>query len=152
MHEHRNQLFGQVRTALKLAGGVELSALLESLKKGRVQITTGPISEISLKGQNDEVYEIGDDFPYDEGKLNIIAASTEEFGSLKRIVIIKGDISNRKEREIHEYTEFADEFRFEDALELSQLSRGYIRMELYSEKGGKEFFSITNPIWLSGGA
>ena len=152
MHEHRNQLFGQVRTALKLDGGVELNTLLESLKKGRAQITTGPVCEISLKTQNEDVYEIGDEYRYDEGILSIIAVSTEEFGGLKRIVIIKGDISARKEKEIHKYTEFADGYGFEDALEISQLSRGYIRMEVYTETAEKEFFSITNPIWLSGGA
>ena len=152
MNEHRNQLFGQVRTALKLDGGVELNTLLESLKKGRAQITTGPLCEVCLETQNDEVYEIGDEYPYDEGKLSIIAASTEEFGRLERIVIIKGDISARKEREIHKFTEFADRYGFEDALEISQLSRGYIRMEVYTETTDKEFFSITNPIWLTEGA
>ena len=152
MHEHRKQLFGQVRTALKLDGGVELNAVLQALKKGRAQITTGPISDISLKTQNGKLYEIGDEYPYGEGKLSIVAASTKEFGKLKRIVIIKGEISARKEDEIHKYTDFADGYRFEDVLTISRLSRGYVRIEVYTESNDKESFSITNPIWLTGGA
>ena len=151
MHKHRNQLFGQVRTALKLDGGVELNTLLESLKKGRAQITTGPLSEISLMAENNEVNEIGDEFSLDKGKLSVTAVSTEEFGKLKRIVIIQGDLSNRKESEVHKYTDFTDGYRFEDALDISQLNPGYIRMEVYTETADKEFFSITNPIWLNGG-
>lgn len=151
MHQHKNQLFGQVRTALNHNGIVQAKSLLEAIAAGRAQITTGPLSELILIDKNDKTYGVGDEAAAGEYNLKLKVVSSAEFGRLKNILIIIGDYAEKSETVSKELTEFETDYEYENRFNIGNLKAGYIRMEAYTIKNGKECFSLTNPIWIGSG-
>lgn len=148
MHQHKNQLFGQVRTALNIEGESAASSYLEAIRKGRVQITTGPLAELIIIDKDDEPYGIGDEAAAGEFILKVKSISSSEFGKLKNILIIAGDYAQKSEKVIKEQTEFKSDYEYDNRFSIGKLEAGYLRMETYTMKNGKEYFSLTNPIWI----
>ena len=90
---------------------------------------------------------MGDEATLNSGKLQVSAVSSEEFGRLKKVVVIAGDLSTRKESVLYEFTNFESDYSFEKSLSIDFKSRGYIRMETFSDAENNPF-SFTNPIWI----
>ena len=146
MHQHEKQLFGQVRTAIRY-NEKNSDSILEAIRRRRAQICTGPISDISIVSKEGELFRMGDEATLNSGKLQVSAVSSEEFGRLKKVVVIAGDLSTGKESVLYEFTNFESNYSFEKSLSIDFKSRGYIRMETFSDAENKPF-SFTNPIWI----
>ena len=146
MHEHENQLFGQVRTALRY-NEKNSDSILEAIRKREAQISTGPISDIVIVSEKGELFRMGDEPSLESGELNIKAVSSGEYGKLKKVAVIAGDLSAKRESVLHEVTIFENDYSFEKSLPIDLTSTGYIRMETFTD--GKHYpFSFTNPIWI----
>ena len=148
MHQHKDQLFGQVRTALNLKGKHKTNNFLEAIRRGEAQISTGPLSDLILIDNNDISYSIGDESATGEFSLKVNAVSSIEFGRLKNILVIIGDYAQKSETVIKKISEFDIEYEYEKTFNFGKLKAGYLRMEIYTVKDGSEYFSITNPIWI----
>ena len=148
MHQHKNQLFGQVRTALNLKSKPQTKNYLEAIRKGEAQISTGPLSDLTLVDENNLSYTIGDEAAAGEYSLKIKAVSSREFGRLKNILILIGDYAQKSETVIKEIGEYEREYEYEHTFSIGKLKAGYLRMETYTVKDANEYFSITNPIWI----
>ncbi len=147
MHEHRNQIYGQSRTALYVEGEFGAESILQSARDGRAVITTGPLAEIVFKDDSGDEYFIGDSVVSAKGELLVTAVSSEEFGSLDRVVIFKGDFEEGKEEPFALFEDIKGSYRFETSIEIDFKEPCYIRMEVYSEESDASF-CISNPIWL----
>jgi len=150
MHQNRDQLFGQVRTALNIEGNTSAKSYLEAIRKGKAQITTGPLSEVKIIDKNGNSYDTGDEVAAGEFILKVKSVSSSEFGELKNILIIAGDYIQKSESVVEELTDFKTDYEYDNSINIGKLEAGYLRMETYAVKNEKKYFSLTNPIWIGG--
>ena len=146
MHQHERQLFGQVRTAIRYSEN-NSGSILEAIRRRRAQISTGPISDISIVSDEGELFGMGDEAALDSGNLQVRAVSSKEYGRLKKVVVVAGDLSTKRESVLHEFGNFESDYTFEKSLPIDFRSISYIRMETFTE-GENRPFSFTNPIWI----
>ena len=147
MHQHEKQLFGQVRTALFYNEKNSVS-IIEAIRRRKAQISTGPISNITIVSKEGELFRIGDELSLDSGELKIQAVSSKEYGKLKKVSVVAGDLTAMRESVLHEFTDFESDYSFEKSMSIGFKSISYIRMETFTD-GANKPFSFTNPIWIN---
>ncbi len=147
MHQHEKQLFGQVRTAL-FYSEKNSASILEAIRKRKAQISTGPISDITIVSKEGELFRIGDELSLESGELKIQAVSSKEYGKLKKVSVVAGDLTAMRESVLHEFTDFESDHIFEKSMSIGFKSISYIRMETFTD-GANKPFSFTNPIWIN---
>ena len=85
----------------------------------------------------------------DNGILDISIISTPEFGKIKKIVIKKGVIGEKKEIDYYSIIN-PKMYELNKSIEIYADSKCYYRCEVKLEShGGNKKFALTNPIWLS---
>ena len=85
----------------------------------------------------------------DYGILNISVISTPEFGKIKKIVIKKGVIGEKKELEYFSILN-PKMYDINKSIEIYADCDCYFRCEAELESNGNnKKFALTNPIWLS---
>ena len=147
MHQHEKQLFGQVRTAL-FYSEKKSESILEAIRRRKAQISTGPISDITIVSNEGELFRIGDELSLESGELKIQSVSSKEYGKLKKVSVVAGDLTTKRESVLYEFTDFESDYSFEKSLSIEFKSISYIRMETFTN-GANKPFSFTNPIWIN---
>jgi hypothetical protein len=149
--ERDQQVFGQVRSAVSCEGGMSKEKILEALSRGRAILTEGPFAQLAVVRAHDRVALMGGESSPEDKTLLVEAISTPEFGKLKSIQIIFGDLEKKREIVCEEIDTFKEPYRYTNPnLPLPVGHSGYLRLEVTSEVDGKEKLCLTNPIWLRG--
>jgi len=81
------------------------------------------------------------------------AKSSSEFGKLKLVRLILGNLERKQELDYSQIKSFDDPYQWQKKFAISQLpKKSYLRIEIQtrSEKG-KLFKCLTNPIWIDRG-
>ncbi|MFZ5517814.1 MAG: CehA/McbA family metallohydrolase [Candidatus Zhuqueibacterota bacterium] len=151
MRETNGQLFGKMRTAVQLTGEVSVPNIIGAVKKGAVQITTGPVVDLTARNERGENAGPGDEIAGRRFEIICKTRSTPEFGKLKQVRIILGELGQRRERTLLERDAFQSPFDDEVQVGLSELTgASYIRVEVTSEMvdqvAGRCF---SNPVWFN---
>jgi hypothetical protein len=155
LREHHWHLFGRTRTAALIEGQLTLSSLMSALRNGRACITTGPVMDLQIMGENGQRACLGETVDAPVKNFFVQAISSAEFGKLERVVVWLGNLQARRERILFEAHDFADSFSFSQTLPLDlPAGKFYLRGEAFS--AGSEFLPerslpcrvLTNPIWV----
>jgi hypothetical protein len=136
-------VFGVVRTYLHCGRDFSLKTLIEAIKNGAATISNGPFLEIKVRDRAGKEYIQGNEVAGSD-TINIKAKTNSFFGNIRDIKLIYGDLQNSKE-----HIFFQDNGKkgseFEIKKDISELNMGYLRGEVFTEKGKKAF---TNPVWI----
>ncbi|NUM80351.1 CehA/McbA family metallohydrolase [bacterium] len=139
----RHQQFGFARTAVFL-GSEECtcSNILKALREGRSQITTGPLIDWHVTGEETSALAGGTA----RGrflKIHLKARSNPEAGSIQSLKLWSGEIYDR-ESLLKEYY-YNKIYDCEEINLYNISSKKYLRCEVRTDKG---FFAYSNPIWI----
>ncbi|MFQ5885398.1 MAG: hypothetical protein ACE5IO_09910, partial [Thermoplasmata archaeon] len=130
-------------------GGMKKEKILEALSGGRAIVTEGPFAHFAIVKGHEKVSLMGGEASPEDKTLLVEAISTPEFGKLKDIQIIFGDLEKESEIVCEEIDTFKEPYRYTNRnLPLPVGHSGYLRLEVTSEVDGKEKLCLTNPIWL----
>ena len=148
--ELNEQIFGKMRTGLKIESSLTLKNIIRALKQGNCIITDGPFVEFTIQNEKRSVVNIGEEIEGNFFKIEINAQSTPEFGKLEELKIFYGNMSKKEEKVLQHFNRFDARYTFTQKQELPSLEKpGYLRLELISSKNGKEHRCFTNPVWLA---
>ena len=150
MRETQGQLFGKMRTGVKVNGKISVSKIIGLVKNGRVQITTGPVVELMVFNEIGEAAGLGGEISGREFQIVCKAKSSSEFGILFLLNICLGEMDKKLERELLTKKDFDSPYHAEIKAELRDLSaKNYIRVEVTARMDDGSFSRcFTNPIWL----
>ncbi len=148
--ESYSQIFGNVKTGIKLNKNLNQRNLIHAVKCNHVLVTNGPVIDFLIQNEQKQKAMIGDEIQGDDLVLNITAKSSQEFGKLESIQLWRGDIETKKEMAEFEIKDFKNPYRFFMGQKLNNLSKlTYIRAELVTRKtNGQIARCMTNPIWI----
>jgi len=142
MREHYYHLFGKWRTGIYLPAGDQfnLSNMLQALSSGNCYMTNGPALLFESK------QETGSDLQSDLLQIHCQIRSAKEFGSLRRLHVLRGRYSTGLEKTIVEKN--YDDNVYEDNQMITVTTpedTGYYRCEVYTDCGKMAF---SNPVWI----
>ncbi len=148
--ENDSQLFGKMRTAIKIAGRFSRPEIIQSVKKNRVLVSNGPALDVHLYNEAEQCSTIGDEAQGKNFKIEVAAKSTEEFGRLESLQLFFGNLVSKQEISLLRITTFSHPYDFSMEQLLPYLSEtGYLRLELDAKKSdGSISRCLTNPIWF----
>jgi hypothetical protein len=131
LFSNRKQIFGKFHTVFNFPENDPV----RGIKNGRMIVSNGPFLDFHLRGDSGNHY-IGTSINNGTYNLYFQTATTPEFGNIKSVRLILGDLFSRNEKIIDDPT---------DDFELQLTGIGYIRMELETEFDG---LVLTNPLWF----
>jgi hypothetical protein len=148
LKEKKKQLFGRFRTGVIIHGkSNNIDNTLNSLKKGNCFITTGPLLNIICR-LDKSIYNMGSTVPNKTGILELVVKSSPEFGVIKKIIIKKGIIGEKKEMN-HLIIRNLQKFRFKHKIEIYTSAHCYYRcVAEFDSVRDIKIFAFSNPIWL----
>lgn len=130
--ESHRQIFGQVRTGVRLSAGTNEKNILQSLQAQPSLVTDGPFADLELKttpeGAKEAIME---------------AISSPEFGFLKELILYGGDEGNGKEI-VLERTEVHGKYTISKKIPLKKPMR-YLRLEVLTEE---DRMCLSNPLFI----
>ncbi len=129
--EQNETSFGLARTCVEAESSSAID-IMTALGKGRSIITDGPFGRIQVEGN----------------RLCWRALSTSEFGRLRRLRIFSGCIGESAEQIVGEREWKDQQPCYEARGETPSPKAAYVRAELTSRVGEREFLCMTNPLWL----
>jgi hypothetical protein len=145
MRENYSHLFGKWRTGIYFNNKKrDIYSILDSLRSGNCFMTNGPALLMEVYASQ-ERYLMGDEcsFPV---KCRIKVRSTDEFGSLKSIMIMLGDLDKKQEFVYFEKYNKSGIFDYQQEITLNNMpDRGYLRMEASTVYN---YQALSNPIWF----
>jgi len=143
--------FGNIRSAVYVQGELTVEKFIAALRSGRIVTTSGPLATVEIMNAAGDVAGVG-------GKIHGGAMmaiprvrSTEEFGPVKEIRVILGDLVKGEEVALAKYSgDYADDpMDMDQTVQLpEQFTKGYVRVEAESEKDGFTYLAFTNPVWF----
>lgn len=150
MRENHGQLFGKMRTAVKVNGEITISKIIEAVKMGSVQITTGPVVELSVRNEEGDIAGLGEEISGKHLEIICKTKSTPEFGRLFLLKIRIGDLGKKQETDLLKKENFDLLYYNEIKINLTESFAGcYIRAEVTTKlEDGALSRCLTNPIWL----
>jgi hypothetical protein len=148
--ESLSQIFGNMKTGVKLNKNLNQQNLVHAVKCNHVLITNGPIIDFLIQNEQKQTAMIGDEIEGDDLILNITAKSSPEFGKLELIQLLRGDLNTRKEICEFVIRNFVNPYHFLMEQKLNNMSKcTYFRAELMTRKtDGQIARCLTNPIWI----
>jgi hypothetical protein len=151
LQEKEEHLFGQIRTGiLRPEGKVDLDAVLQALRGGRCMITSGPSAWMALIDETGQECSIGSTCLKKPQRLLIRAGSSSAYGPLTSFGLCIGDLAQKQEIRKPLPMGPADSMQLEMALPANELpGRGYLRLEVTSERDGHLYRCFTNPVYLN---
>lgn len=151
MRETNGQLFGKMRTAVKVDGEITISKIIDAVKKGNVQITTGPVIELSVRNEKGNEAGIGEEISGKRFEIICKIKSSEEFGRFFLLRIRVGDLDKKREMDLLSEENFDLFFYYETKIILPELfTQCYIRAEVTTKmENGALSRCLTNPIWIN---
>jgi len=150
MRETNGQLFGKMRTAVQLAGEVCVANIIAAVKKGAAQITSGPLVDLTARNERGEHAGMGEEIAGRQFEISCKTRSTAEFGMLKQVKIILGELDQRRERSLLVRDSFQSPFIDEALVRVhEQIDASYIRVEVTTATpDGDVGRCFSNPIWF----
>jgi len=152
IREHSFQLFGKMRTAVFAEAPLDQSRILKSLARGAFNITDGPFANIVLTSKQGMVTSIGDHFEGSNFEFTVSIYSSREFGEIKNLKVMWGEIGTEAER-ILLSEQLSAMFTYQRDFKVHVVEAMYIRAEVVTsnrnDSDQSEHFCITNPIWFS---
>ncbi|HEX9973255.1 MAG TPA: CehA/McbA family metallohydrolase [bacterium] len=148
--ENYSQLFGNMRTAVKIAVNLSVSEIIQAVKKNHVLVSNGPVLDVHLYNEIEQYSTIGDEIEGKNFKIKVTAKSTEEFGRLESLQLFFGNLASKQEISLLRITTFSRPYDFSMEQLLPYLSEtGYLRLELDAKKSdGSVSRCLSNPIWF----
>lgn len=150
MREEHRELFGEARTGVLIDGALSVAAIVQALNAGRVICTDGPFVAGVLHTPQGS-FRIGDTAAAPSGELELHIISSPAFGRIVRAEAIIGDCAAQKETR-KPLTLPPGSLQFIDRLKMDLPARGYLRLEVETQRNGRRFHGFTNPIYLSSNA
>ena len=141
--------FGRGRTVVYLPAGFSSKNILDSLRRGRNCITTGPVLDMCVTNDSGQSAGIGDSVSGKYFSILIRGLSTPEFGKLIQCNLYLGDLKKKKETRKIQVNKFSQSYRFSESVKLSLSGSAYIRAELIAGKGSHQTFCLSNTIRLN---
>ena len=149
--ENYSQLFGNMRTAVKIAGNFSAQEIIQAVKKNRVLVSNGPVLDIRIQNEINRSGTIGDEIEGRNFKIQVTAKSTEEFGRFDSVQLLFGNLVAKQEFSLQKITTFPRPYDFSLEQPLPQLSEtGYLRVELSAKQAdGRVSRCLSNPVWFT---
>jgi len=149
LYEHDNYIFGKSTTHLFINETPTTENVLDALRMGRAIISTGPVIEMTVLDESNE-YFIGDETVSDpDSVIHITCKSSQEFGSIEKIVVFTAGIGKEKPIFQKNFNERIDENHFYEEFEFQMQGNIYLRAEVHTRlENGSTRFAYSNPIWL----
>ena len=148
LSESPEHVFGKTRTYAYCGTDLSVTGIQQALRNGRTIVTDGPVAIMQVQNGDGETAMVGDDITGREFTLTISVRSSEEFGSIDRIILYRGDFLEKIERVEQTFIPEKNEATHVFAHKMDHKSKGYVRVEAMSSARGKSYLCITNPIWL----
>ena len=143
LKQSSDRVFGFMKTGIYAEKGIVIEDLLHYLKYGRCFVTSGPSIFFYLYSDNQK-YMPGDEALNTNLKIHIDVKSIKEYGKLKELNLILGDLKVRSEIE-YKFTVNYLVFSYEGNLPFDKLpSEYYVRIECKTENS----FAYSNPVWV----
>ena len=147
--EHMNQIFGKMRTGLRIANGFDLESVMQAIRHGNAVISNGPFVEFEIRNDRGEYTRIGGAADGNAVALDIRCRSSHEFGRLTRLEVLIGDLRKKEEQVFRVIDQFDDPFSADMRIDVTgQSGPRYIRVELSTSVEIQKFRCLTNPIWF----
>ena len=147
MREEQRELFGEARTGVLIDGEISVTAIVQAIQAGRVICTDGPFIDGILHTPRSS-FRIGDTAAVPSGELEVQGISSPAFGAILRAEAIIGDCAAQKETR-RPLTPPSGSSQFIHRFKVDLPSRGYLRLEIETQRGEQHFHGFTNPIYLS---
>ncbi len=146
LHRH----FGLVRTGVYGQPG-STAEVLEGVRSGRTFVTSGPFLSL-LSDTGGRSTAVGSTVALSTSTaLRVVAESSGEFGTLRDVRIVAGDVGRRRERVVRVVHCPAGTLHAEELVALDSIcgERGYVRAECVSEDGdGARCTAATSPVYV----
>jgi len=150
MRELDYKAFGRVRTGVVRGEGcLNKAGILATLKSGAAMISNGPAARLRLVDVDGRLYGLGETCSNAVASAQIDAASSRQYGGLDFIHLFIGDREDKKEIRRTFFMHPADSYH--QTLSLNGLPlprRGYVRLQVVSQKGVKKYSGYTNPVFI----
>ncbi|MFC2157085.1 hypothetical protein ACFLT9_04540 [Acidobacteriota bacterium] len=138
-----NRIFGLMKTGVYANGSMDRKGITDLLRRGRCFVTTGPSLFFYLFKKNRKYFP-GDVTDGRDLTLVLEAISIKEYGDIKSISIILGDLVNKIEKRSVMRAD-KSKFFFSGKLPFTEFPlRYYIRIVCEAENG----IALSNPIWV----
>ncbi len=152
IREHREQLFGKMRTAVACETVTEES-ILKSLRSGQTVITNGPLIIFSITNEAGQTAEIGQQLSGVRMTIRVRGRSSKEFGSFAELNVMVGRIGAELETtRAQKHLSGVYSFDLSLSIELRPYEiTSYVRIEGFTKRpseGTALGFCYTNPIWI----
>ncbi|KAA3598746.1 MAG: hypothetical protein DWQ06_11335 [Calditrichaeota bacterium] len=131
MTEHNEQIFGKVKTFLKIRDYFSEDSILEAFKLGKTGLSTGVIADFEFLTENGN-FTFGDTTTETKGTISFTAKSSKEFGMITKITMLSGNYTTQDEHAIKEIA--PNSYFFADRFDLD-FQEDYIRFEGETESG-----------------
>ncbi|MCP4724555.1 MAG: hypothetical protein GY863_05950 [bacterium] len=127
-----------------------IDKIINSIKKGKVVVTNGPLLDFYIQNELGEKAIIGGEIEGTVFSLNYRFVSSPEFGPVKKLCLYSGDIETHKEELIYNIHFQKNNYNLYGAIDFEAPgNKSYVRGELFSDAENSMKFCLTNPIWLS---
>ncbi len=148
--EKNEQLFGKMRTAMKISN-VNEENILSCFRNGNTVITNGPLCIFEIHNEDNTIARIGETITGKKFTFHLNGISTQEYGEFSHINIYCGNLSTKKEVLWKNYSNI-NSFSFHHIeTYLPETTYSYLRIESFTKNGDgwdKFGFCYTNPIWI----
>ena len=139
-----------MRTAVRIEGQFNLDNLIDAVKNRHVVVTNGPLIEMTVKNERGEQVWIGGKLLGRKLRLHLKVKSSPEFGAIKKITLLIGDLQLKKELPFNIFKSFPQPYFYEKVLAIpSVASPFYLRAEVDAETvTHQKTRCMSNPIWV----
>jgi len=144
-----SQIMGKCRTGILAPDEISIETIIRALKNGKCVISNGPMVAMEIQDQS-KSFTFGDSVKNNRIKISVDSFSSPEFGRLKEIKILLGDLETKKEKNMLNHRFSNETYRDRRSIEIDLTNqKGYIRAQLTSSTfDNKEKACYTNPIWI----
>lgn len=143
LREARQQIFGVCRTGVIDSKKNNIHSVIQSMKKGNCFITNGAYLNMTILNSG-KSFAMGSSIPHRKGEIYLDILSSEEFGNIRNVKLIRGIIGEKKEKVIFQYDKLHS-CQMQEIISVTAESESYFRCEVMLENGG---YAFSNPIWL----
>jgi len=141
--ESTHHVFGAVRTGLYGPPPQSIGRMVSALQTGRCLVSNGPFAQLWVDGRSSGETVLGSG-----GAVKIVASSSAHFGFLNRVELIIGDCQKKQEvLRLLAVPPACHHFEIELTDQVLP-DRGYVRLQVMSDIGGRCCRCLTNPVYL----
>ena len=145
LREGLHQRFGWARTLVRTGDDRSIAGIIRALRAGETIITTGPVVDLSLSHSDGHTAGPGGSIAGAPLTISLHALSTQEFGKIRRIRLLVGDLEQRREMV---YKDLRNPEPYDLCLQLPAplVRAGYVRAECETKTRHR---CLTSPVWFA---